>query len=80
MPETKPQLVHVMRYDREVVNTGMKNSVNLVARSSRWWWTKDPQFRHVAGLPGRALSTVLKPKRRSTVLPFGMVLRAIRQL
>ena len=30
-----PQFVQVMRYDLDVVKSGMKNSVNLVARSSR---------------------------------------------
>jgi hypothetical protein len=63
MLETYPQLVHVIWYDRDVVNTGTKKSVNLVARSSRWWWTKERQYWQVAGLPGSAFSTVLKPKR-----------------
>ena len=30
-----PQFEQVVRYDLDVVKTGMKNSVNLVARSSR---------------------------------------------
>jgi hypothetical protein len=37
MEDIWPQLEQVMRYDLEVVKTGMKKRVNFVARSSRWW-------------------------------------------
>lgn len=74
--DTRPQFVQVIWYARDVVKTGMKNSVNFRARSSRWWWTNCPQFRQVAGLPGSARRTVLRPKIRSIrsafrVLPEG---------
>lgn len=70
MEETRPQFEQVIWYDRDVVNTGMKNSENFRARSSRCCCTNCPQFRQVAGRPGKARMTVLRPKMKSMKFPF----------
>jgi hypothetical protein len=71
MLDIRPQFVHVIRYERDVVNTGMKKTVSRVDRSSRWWCAKVWQYWQVACRPGNALVIVLRPKSRNMVLvPF----------
>lgn len=73
MVDVRPQLVQKIRYEREVVSTGMKNTVSLVERSSRWWCAKAWQYWQLAGRPGNSLVTVLNPKSRNIFLvPFGL--------
>jgi hypothetical protein len=70
MPVVRPQLEHVIRYERDVVNTGMKKTVNRVDRSARWWWAKVWQYWQVAGRPGNSRVMVFRPKSRNMAVPF----------
>jgi hypothetical protein len=49
----------------------MKNSVNRVDRSSRWWCAKEWQYWQLAGRPDNSLVVVLSPKSRNILVPFG---------
>jgi len=70
MLDIRPQFVHVILYERDVVNTGMKKTVNRVERSSRWWWAKVWQYWQLACRPGNAFALVLRPKSRNILVPF----------
>jgi hypothetical protein len=70
MLDIRPQLEHVIRKEREVVKTGMKNTVNFVDRSSRWWCAKAWQYWQLAGRPGNSFVMVLNPKSRNIVDAF----------
>jgi hypothetical protein len=66
----RPQLEQVIRYERDVVSTGIKKTVRRVDRSARRWCAKEWQYWQVAGRPGNSLFIVLRPKSRNMLVPF----------